>query len=69
MTLTANLRERMETQTAERRETGRPLRRGDVVHDEGHGYRVIQVAMGAGDFAEALVERDIRARRTERPIG
>jgi len=56
----------MLAQTAERRETGRPLGPGDLVHDPGRGWREVVMAYNACECAEALVELDILARRTER---
>jgi hypothetical protein len=63
--LTATLQERMAAQVAERRETGRPLQAGDLVHARSEFREVIK-AGNACECAEARVELDILARRSER---
>lgn len=61
------LRWRMEAQTADRRNTGRPLQKGDLVFDERTGeYHRLFDAGSAGECMEAFAEIEIEKRRTER---
>jgi hypothetical protein len=53
--LTATLQERMAAQVAERRETGRPLQAGDLVHARSE-FREVVTAGNACECAEARVE-------------
>jgi hypothetical protein len=63
----AVLRWQMEAQTAERRNTGRPLQKGDLVFDEhtGEYHRLID-AGSAGECLEAFALREIAKRQSER---
>jgi len=59
-------RQRMVAQMAERRETGRGLRPGDIVQsDVGGPYLVIVQAQSAGEAIEARVVRDIAGKTSE----
>ena len=61
------LRELMEQQTFDRRETGRGLQAGDVVQDEGHGeYRMVVAAASAGECLEAKADGIAWAHRREK---
>lgn len=51
---------------SERRETGRPIGPGDLLHDPGRGYREVVMAANAGDCALAKVQVEINRLRSER---
>lgn len=56
----------MAAQAAERRDTGRPIGPGDLVHEPGRGFWEVVRAGNAGECAEADVEFAILAVRSER---
>lgn len=68
MNLTATLYERMEAQRQERRATGRPLQRGDLIEVDGRVVPLVD-AGSAGECIEAETERQIRSLKCKREDG